>query len=148
MKYLIMFGIWLLQMFISTSIYSDQIDNTIKVECLSIRSEKGIIGVGIFKNQAEFETNKPYKLIRIPKKNILKGSMKINIPLQHGIYGLSLLDDENGNAKMDYNFIGIPKEGFAFSNYYHEGYSKPHFDKFKFIFNTPVMEIKCKFRYM
>lgn len=148
MKYLIMFGVLMLQMLISTSIYSDQIDNTIKVECLSIRSEKGIIGVGIFKNQSEFELNKPFKLIRFPKKNIIKGVMKIEIPIQHGIYGLSLLDDENGNAKMDYNFIGIPKEGFAFSNYYHEGFSKPHFDNFKFIFNKPVMEIKCKFRYM
>lgn len=33
-----------------------------------------------------------------------------------GAYGLALYHDENGNGKIDRNMIGIPKEGFGFSN--------------------------------
>lgn len=33
-----------------------------------------------------------------------------------GAYGLVLYHDENGNGRIDRNLIGIPKEGFGFSN--------------------------------
>jgi uncharacterized protein (DUF2141 family) len=42
------------------------------------------------------------------------------------------LDDENSTGKMEYNMFGIPREGFGFSNYYHKGLLKPHFDAFSF----------------
>ena len=68
--------------------------------------------------------------------------------LDSGTYGISVLDDENVNNRMDYNFIGIPKEGFGFSNYFHTGLSKPHFDKFKFeIKKGKVALIDIRLRY-
>ncbi len=33
-----------------------------------------------------------------------------------GAYGLALYHDENANGKIDRNILGIPKEGFGFSN--------------------------------
>ena len=33
-----------------------------------------------------------------------------------GRYAIRLFHDENNNQKMDTNFMGIPKEGYAFSN--------------------------------
>jgi uncharacterized protein (DUF2141 family) len=33
-----------------------------------------------------------------------------------GTYGLSVIHDENDNGKFDTNFLGIPKEGWGFSN--------------------------------
>lgn len=39
--------------------------------------------------------------------------------LPPGRYALAVVDDENGNGKLDTNFIGIPKEGFGFSNNLH-----------------------------
>lgn len=37
-----------------------------------------------------------------------------NIP--DGIYALRFFHDENDNGELDTNFIGIPKEGYGFSN--------------------------------
>lgn len=33
-----------------------------------------------------------------------------------GIYAIRLFHDENENEELDTNFLGIPKEGFGFSN--------------------------------
>lgn len=36
--------------------------------------------------------------------------------LPPGTYAVGVIDDENDNGKLDTNFLGIPKEGFGFSN--------------------------------
>ncbi len=75
--------------------------------------------------------------------------MMVKFSLDPGIYGLSLLDDENSNGKMEYNFFGIPKEGFGFSDYYHTGITKPKFDAFKFsIDKDQTKRITIRIRYM
>ena len=33
-----------------------------------------------------------------------------------GTHAITILHDENGNKKMDTNFLGIPKEGYVVSN--------------------------------
>ncbi len=47
------------------------------------------------------------------RKGTVRGVMR---GLAAGTYGLSLLHDENDNGRMDSNFIGLPKEGYGFSN--------------------------------
>ncbi len=122
-------------------------DNNVKVVIEGVRSKKGKIVLGVFKDQEGFKTRKPVKRI-VLNKSELEGN-EISLNLDKGIYGISILDDENDNNKMDYNFIGIPKEGFGFSNYYHEGLSKPQFDKFKFeINNRKAVLIEIRLRYM
>ena len=58
------------------------------------------------------------------------GMLKTTIEIESGVYGLSILDDENSDAKMEYNMVGMPKEGFGFSNYYHSGFTKPNYKQF------------------
>ena len=38
------------------------------------------------------------------------------LDLEDGHYAIAFFLDENGNTKLDKNFIGIPKERFGFSN--------------------------------
>ncbi len=122
-------------------------DYNVKVVVDGIRSEKGKIVLAVFEDQKNFKLRNPVKRIEL-KKSELKGN-EILLSVETGIYGISILDDENNNNKMDYNFVGIPKEGFGFSNYYHTGISKPQFDKFKFeIDNKKVVLIEIKVKYM
>jgi uncharacterized protein (DUF2141 family) len=75
--------------------------------------------------------------------------MRVRFTLEPGIYGLSLLDDENSNGKMEYNFLGIPKEGFGFSDYYHKGLKRPKFESFKFsIDKGQTKKLTVRIRYM
>lgn len=122
-------------------------DHNVKVVIEGVRSDKGKIVIAVFKDQEGFKNKNPVKRVELNKSE-LEGD-EIVLSLDAGIYGISVLDDENNNNKMDYNFLGMPKEGFGFSNYYHTGLSKPHFDKFKFeIKNTSVELIEIRLRYI
>ncbi|MDX5586163.1 MAG: DUF2141 domain-containing protein [Aureibaculum sp.] len=122
-------------------------DHNVKVVIEGVRSDKGKIVIAVFKDQEGFKKKNPVKRVELNKSE-LEGD-EIVLSLDAGIYGISVLDDENNNNKMDYNFLGMPKEGFGFSNYYHTGLSKPHFDKFKFeIKNTSVELIEIRLRYI
>lgn len=122
-------------------------DHNVIVVIEGVRSENGKIVLAVFKDQEGFKTRNPIKRIEL-KKAELDGN-EIQLSLDEGIYGISVLDDENNNNRMDYNFIGMPKEGFGFSNYYHKGLSKPHFDKFKFEINNRKVElIEVRLRYI
>ena len=57
----------------------------------------------------------------------------VNVPLAPGDYAVSLLHDENGNGKLDKNFLGIPTEGIGFSqnpkiSFGPPTYAASHFD--------------------
>ena len=104
------------------------IDVTVK----NIRRPYGKILIGIFKDEEGFDKEIAFKSVHAEKVFISTGVIKVKTQLEPGIYGAALIDDENNNGKFDYNFIGIPKEGFGFSNYYHKGFFKPKLEYFKF----------------
>lgn len=122
-------------------------DNNVKITVEGVRSKKGKLILAIFQDNQGFRDKKPIKRVELLKTNENRYELEIN--LEPGVYGFSILDDENNNNVMDYNFIGKPKEGFGFSNYYHKGFSKPHFDKFKFeIIDNKMKLIDIQLRYM
>jgi uncharacterized protein (DUF2141 family) len=59
--------------------------------------------------------------------------------------GVALLDDENDNWKMDIGWF-FPKEGHAFSDYYHTGLRKPVYEDFRFLL-TSDKKIVMKMKY-
>ena len=114
-----------------------------------IRGTEGHIGIGAFTSSKEFDDEVTDKFFKFSKTNAVDGNLVVTFEIEPDQYGFSLLDDENGNYQMDYNFFGFPKEGFGFSNYYHEGFSKPKFDKFKMDLKpNTVEEIEIKIRYL
>jgi uncharacterized protein (DUF2141 family) len=124
-------------------------DHNIELVVLDSRSTKGQIAIGIYKDDYGFQNSKSFLNKRFPKTEMKNGKLTVKFSLEPGIYGIALLDDESMDAKMDYNFIGIPKEGFGFSNYYHTGLTKPHFDKFKFeVKPNSQKKIEIKVRYL
>ena len=104
----------------------------VEVKITGIRSAKGQIAIGIFLDDETFQKEKQYLSKKFEKSTLVKGEMNVRFSLEPGTYGLSLLDDENSDGKMKYNFLGIPKEGFGFSDYYHTGFKMPKFKSFSF----------------
>jgi uncharacterized protein (DUF2141 family) len=121
----------------------------VDVTITGIRNLKGQIVIGVFRDDPTFQKEDAFLSKKFAKKDIADGVMKIQFAMEPGLYGLTLLDDENSSGLMEYNFIGIPKEGFGFSDYYHTGLSKPKFDAFKFTLEKDQKKkITIKIRYM
>lgn len=95
-------------------------------------SDKGAIRIAIFCDEKGFKDEKEHRLVVCEKSEIIDGKLKLEIPIKKGIYGISVLDDENNSGKMEYKVIGIPKEGFGFSNYTLKLMKKPKFKDFNF----------------
>ena len=78
-----------------------------------VKNDKGVVRVGIYKAEAEF-------MKVIWKSAVVQASKgDLNVELENvpaGVYAISVVHDTNNNGKMDLNAMGIPQEGFGFSN--------------------------------
>lgn len=87
------------------------------VQLDNIRNNKGKLYVFVYSYENQYPDN-PYLNFEIDKALVSQfGTLKYTLPapLAIGKYGISVLDDENANEDLDL-FLGVPREGFAFSN--------------------------------
>jgi len=77
----------------------------------------------------------------VPKGETLK--IKLT-DLPFGTYAIAFYQDMNDNGEIDKNFLGIPKEPYAFSNDIRPKTSAPSFEDCKFIYSKKENSIKVK----
>lgn len=106
------------------------IPNDIEISITGLKSEKGQVVIQVFKDEQGYEDQKPFKKLIFDKKGFEHGAIKVTVKLAPGNYAFTMIDDENLNGKIDKNFIGVPKEGFGFSNFLMEKMQKPKFGEF------------------
>jgi len=106
---------------------------------------------GLRKNSGQilFELkNEKEELIAGIIKNIDNNKCTIVIEnLKPGNYSFKFFHDENKNKKLDVNWLGIPKEGFCFSNNPSINFGPPSFGQTLFELNRSKV-IKCKPEYL
>jgi len=132
--------------FVCFACYAQTQETEVRVS--GIRSEKGKVILNVFKDNETYNKEKPYKTFVFDKKAIVNGTLIVKCELEPGIYGITLVDDENANGKIDKNFIGMPKEGFGFSNFFMEKLKKPSFDDFKVDLKSHSNKVEIKVKYM
>lgn len=85
------------------------------VEITGLRNDKGNVAVALFNDDDSFPDQERalQGQVVVPKgkraRVVFKG-------LRPGVYALAVLHDENRNNKMDFNLLGMPQEGYGFSN--------------------------------
>jgi uncharacterized protein (DUF2141 family) len=86
---------------------------TVRVHGLS--SDRGQVAVALFASAEAFPDQKKALAGQLAK--IEKGRANVRFAgLRPGRYAVAVLHDENRNSKMDFNFLGMPLEGYGFSN--------------------------------
>lgn len=113
-----------------------------------VRNNKGEISLGIFRSQQEFTNEKPSIEKIFPKTGLRAGILRIEFKLEPGNYGIAVLDDENKDGEMNYNIIGMPLEGFGFSNFVSSGLRKPRYSDFSFDVKPGENRVHVKMRYV
>jgi uncharacterized protein (DUF2141 family) len=122
---------------------------TLTVRVTGARNTKGKIGVTLFQNAQGFPDDTS-KAIRQESVEIDPKTMSAQVTfkdLPQGTFAISVLHDENGNGKMDKNFVGMPKEGYGASNNPSKKRRAPTFDEAKFSLNTPEQTIEITLIY-
>ncbi len=80
--------------------------------------------------------------------HVVDGAFTVKVPeMPFGTLAVSVLDDENSNLEMDMR-LGIPREGFGFSNDAPVGLSPPKFEDSSFQFTSSGQKITIRMRYM
>lgn len=103
----------------------------VQISIKDLKNTKGQVILNIYKSEASYDKEQAFKTLKFDKKNVQNGVLIIRLKLEIGEYGITMIDDENGNSELDKNFIKIPKEGFGFSDFFMEKLKKPTFQDFK-----------------
>jgi uncharacterized protein (DUF2141 family) len=116
----------------------------LEVTVKGIKGKQGNIRVGLFNDEEKF-------LKSAWKGQVVKATTESitvvfeNVP--NGVYALSVIHDENQNEKLDSNLIGIPTEGFGFSNNVMGSFGPPGFEKASFVVNNEVKNLAIDLKY-
>ena len=122
---------------------------TLTVRITGARNTKGKIGVTLFQNAQGFPDDAS-KAIRQQSVEVDPSTMSAQVTfkdLPQGTFAVSVLHDENGNGKMDKNFVGMPKEGYGASNNPKKKKRAPTFDEAKFSLNSSGQTIEITLMY-
>jgi len=118
------------------------------LEISNLRSNSGKVLVSVYNSADRFMKDPAQDAYATYTTAARNGSVSIVMDgLPEGDYGIAVMHDENGNQKMDKNAVGIPKEGFGFSNDAKVRFGPPGFNAARIrIGNRPVNH-KIRMRY-
>lgn len=118
---------------------------SITITITDIRNRNGVIRLKFFDDATPFPDDLGFLRVVIPKSHMTGDSLTVTYSGFPSKYmGIALLDDENDNWEIDFGWF-LPKEGHAFSDYYHSALRKPVYEDFRFFLNDDkkvVMKMK------
>ncbi len=122
---------------------------TLRIHVDGLRNSNGVVGSTLFKSRDGWPEDNS-KAFRHGPTPIAPGERQATAVwenLSPGDYAVAAIHDENRNARLDRNFIGIPKEGFGFANNPHVGLSAPPFEAAIVHVQCPVTETAIHLQY-
>jgi len=114
------------------------------VTITDIRESQGTLLISVVDSDAGW--NNQAKPVAAQKMAAAKGEMTFkfgNLPA--GRYAVQVMHDQNDNGKLDSNFLGIPSEGYGFSNNPNV-MRKAHFDEARFEVGAEAKAITIRLR--
>ncbi|MDP4711603.1 MAG: DUF2141 domain-containing protein [Saprospiraceae bacterium] len=117
------------------------------VEISNIRDAQGQIALTLFASADGFpmQPEKAARHVFVPSK---EGTVRIRLAdLPFGTYAIAVLHDANRNERMDFNFLGMPKEGTGSSNDVRNLFSGPEFSQAKFEFRPGREDLSIRMYY-
>lgn len=121
---------------------------SITVRITGLRSSDGNLSVALFNAKKGFP-GKYENAIRKAKTSAA-GSQHVVVfnDVPYGTYAVAVQHDENGNGKLDSNFLGMPKEGVGTSNNPKSKFGPPSFDDASFVLDKKAVELTVNLRYL
>ena len=100
--------------------------DTLTITVTGVRDDKGTVRAAIYDNEASFPKLGEARAAAIVKA--AAGEIRLVIEnLPPGRYAVAAFHDENDNGKLDRDSLGIPTEGYGFSNDARGSFGPPKF---------------------
>ena len=104
----------------------------LKVDLSGMQNMNGTINFALYNNSASF--NDPNQVYNSLSFSPTGSNMSFTVDsLPEGTYAFGVFHDENNNQAIDQNWLGIPSEGFAFSNNAMGSFGPPTYNQAKFV---------------
>ncbi len=89
----------------------------IHVQILNIRNSIGTVACALFESPAGFPVEYLHSATNVMVIKIRKSQARCDFEdIPPGKYAMAVIHDENMNGKLNTNWLGIPTEGYGFSN--------------------------------
>jgi uncharacterized protein (DUF2141 family) len=113
------------------------------VYVVGLKSNKGKLKIALSGTKENYKkTKNAFRGVAATIKNNKSEWLFKNIP--YGEYAVKMYHDQNGNNKFDRNFLGLPKESYAFSNNAKANLGPAKWEDAKFDFKSKNMTIEIK----
>ena len=120
----------------------------IHVRILNIRNGIGTVDCALFDSPNGFPRDVLHSAMRLVVMKVPNTEARCDFEgIPWGTYALVVLHDENMNGKIDTNWVGIPKEGYGFSNNAKVSFGAPSFSDTSFAYDGETLNLTITLRY-
>ena len=116
------------------------------VEIEGMRNHRGQIHACLTRNPSHFpDCRQDPEALR---RSVAAASQHVQFTgFQPGTYALTVLHDENSNGRLD-KVVGVPKEGFGFSQSPIVRFAAPSFDRVRIALTRSHTDVKVRMQYV
>ena len=118
----------------------------VRVELTGLRNAKGLLMICMSGSPRHFpdcSADPAARMIRVPAA---KAQNLVFAGVPAGDYALSVMHDENGNAKLD-TTLAVPREGFGFSRNPVVRFGPPKYKDVRFTVGASAMRVPVRMKY-
>jgi uncharacterized protein (DUF2141 family) len=120
----------------------------IHVKILNIRNSTGTVACALFESPAGFPIEYLRSATNIMVIKIRDTQARCDfLDIPPGTYALAVIHDENTNGKFDTNWMGVPTEGYGFSNDAKGWLGAPSFSAASFQYDGQNLELTISLHY-
>lgn len=132
----------------STRALADSSHPGIHVQILGIRNNTGAVACALFESAAGFPTEFLRSATNIMMIKIRSTKARCDFEdIPPGRYALAAIHDENMDGKLATNWVGLPTEGYGFSNDATALLGPPSFDAASFSYDGRNLDITISLNY-
>lgn len=120
----------------------------IHVKILDIRNSAGAVACALFESSVGFPTEYLLAATNIMIIKVRDKQARCDFEdIPPGTYGLAVVHDENMNGKLDVNWLGVPSEGYGFSNDANALLGAPSFSDVSFPYDGRNLDLTIRLNY-
>ena len=120
----------------------------IHVKILNIRNSTGTVACALFESPEGFPNEYLHFATNIMIIKIRKSQARCDFEdIPPGTYAMAVVHDENMNGKLDTNWMGIPTEGYGFSNDAKALLGAPSFSAASFLYDGRNIDLTMRLNY-